>query len=230
MLIRPTEEQLANFGEPEFIIYNAGQFPANRFTKGMSSTTSVEINFKRMEMVILGTEYAGEMKKGVFSVMVRFRQTVSVLFYLYHLFSITSNPSNSVNSLSTPLLMLALRRVMLPSFSVFPVPARPRSPLILTVFSSVTTNMYGRILVSSTLRVDVMPSASTSLRRRSLIFSTPSDMAASLRTSSTALLLEFLTMMMSASLRILVAPTLSNLFLTLKSLVWSTVNLPTSSC
>ncbi len=40
----------------------------NRFTKGMSSTTSVEINFKRMEMVILGTEYAGEMKKGVFSV------------------------------------------------------------------------------------------------------------------------------------------------------------------
>ena len=70
MLIRPTEEELANFGEPDFIIYNAGQFPANRFTKGMSSTTSVEINFKRMEMVILGTEYAGEMKKGVFSVMV----------------------------------------------------------------------------------------------------------------------------------------------------------------
>ena len=71
MLIRPTEEELADFGEPDFIIYNAGQFPANRFTKGMSSTTSVEINFKRMEMVILGTEYAGEMKKGVFSVMVR---------------------------------------------------------------------------------------------------------------------------------------------------------------
>jgi phosphoenolpyruvate carboxykinase (ATP) len=70
MLIRPTEEELASFGEPDFIIYNAGQFPANRFTKGMSSTTSVEINFKRMEMVILGTEYAGEMKKGVFSVMV----------------------------------------------------------------------------------------------------------------------------------------------------------------
>ena len=36
----------------------------------MTSTTSVEINFKRMEMVILGTEYAGEMKKGIFSVMV----------------------------------------------------------------------------------------------------------------------------------------------------------------
>lgn len=54
MLIRPTPEELANFGDPDFIIYNAGQFPANRFTTGMTSTTSVEINFKRMEMVILG--------------------------------------------------------------------------------------------------------------------------------------------------------------------------------
>lgn len=69
MLIRPTREELENYGEPDFIIYNAGQFPANRFTAGMTSTTSVEINFKRREMVILGTEYAGEMKKGVFSVM-----------------------------------------------------------------------------------------------------------------------------------------------------------------
>ncbi|KAJ9101905.1 Protein kinase C-like 1 [Naganishia cerealis] len=69
MLIRPTAEELENYGEPDFIIYNAGQFPANRFTTGMTSTTSVEVNFKRMEMVILGTEYAGEMKKGVFSVM-----------------------------------------------------------------------------------------------------------------------------------------------------------------
>ncbi|GHJ85722.1 hypothetical protein NliqN6_2124 [Naganishia liquefaciens] len=69
MLIRPTPEELENYGEPDFIIYNAGQFPANRFTTGMTSTTSVEVNFKRMEMVILGTEYAGEMKKGVFSVM-----------------------------------------------------------------------------------------------------------------------------------------------------------------
>ena len=69
MLIRPTREELENFGEPDFTVYNAGHFPANRFTTGMTSTTSVEINFKRREMVILGTEYAGEMKKGIFSVM-----------------------------------------------------------------------------------------------------------------------------------------------------------------
>lgn len=69
MLIRPTEEELASFGEPDFTIFNAGQFPANRYTTGMTSSTSVCVNFARREMVILGTQYAGEMKKGIFSVM-----------------------------------------------------------------------------------------------------------------------------------------------------------------
>ncbi|CEI88913.1 Putative Phosphoenolpyruvate carboxykinase AcuF [Rhizopus microsporus] len=69
MLIRPTEKELEEFGTPDFTIFNAGEFPANRYTTGMTSTTSVSINFKRHEMVILGTEYAGEMKKGVFTVM-----------------------------------------------------------------------------------------------------------------------------------------------------------------
>ncbi|KAJ2541205.1 Protein kinase C-like 1, partial [Coemansia sp. RSA 1853] len=69
MLIRPTADELADFGEPDFTIVNAGQFPANCFTKGMTSPTSVAISFERRQMVILGTEYAGEMKKGVFTVM-----------------------------------------------------------------------------------------------------------------------------------------------------------------
>ncbi|MFO8232771.1 MAG: phosphoenolpyruvate carboxykinase (ATP), partial [Longimonas sp.] len=69
MLIRPTEEELADFGEPDFVIFNAGEFPANRQTKHMSSKTSVDLSFEDNEMVILGTEYAGEMKKGVFTVM-----------------------------------------------------------------------------------------------------------------------------------------------------------------
>ncbi len=69
MLIRPTDEELANFGEPDYVIFNAGQFPANRYTTGMSSKTSVDLSFEKKEIVILGTEYAGEMKKGVFTVM-----------------------------------------------------------------------------------------------------------------------------------------------------------------
>ena len=39
MLIRPTEKQLESFGEPDYVIYNAGGFPANRHTQGMTSTT-----------------------------------------------------------------------------------------------------------------------------------------------------------------------------------------------
>ncbi|KAG5528174.1 hypothetical protein RHGRI_028947 [Rhododendron griersonianum] len=67
--IRPTPEELENFGTPDFTIYNAGQFPCNRYTHYMTSSTSVDLNLGRREMVILGTQYAGEMKKGLFSVM-----------------------------------------------------------------------------------------------------------------------------------------------------------------
>ncbi|KAF0910570.1 hypothetical protein E2562_003006 [Oryza meyeriana var. granulata] len=69
MCIRPTEEELEEFGTPDFTIYNAGQFPCNRYTHYMTSSTSVDINLARREMVILGTQYAGEMKKGLFGVM-----------------------------------------------------------------------------------------------------------------------------------------------------------------
>lgn len=69
MMIRPTAEELANFGEPDYVIYNAGEFVANRMTSYMSSTTSIDLCFERKEFVILGTEYAGEMKKGIFTIM-----------------------------------------------------------------------------------------------------------------------------------------------------------------
>ncbi|MCA9196137.1 MAG: phosphoenolpyruvate carboxykinase (ATP) [Planctomycetales bacterium] len=69
MLIRPTADELANFGEPDCVIFNAGAFPANRYTSGMTSKTSVDLSLERREVVILGTQYAGEMKKAVFSLM-----------------------------------------------------------------------------------------------------------------------------------------------------------------
>jgi phosphoenolpyruvate carboxykinase (ATP) len=69
MLIRPTPEELASFGEPDCVIMNAGAFPANRYTTGMTSKTSVDLSLERKEVVILGTQYAGEMKKAVFTLM-----------------------------------------------------------------------------------------------------------------------------------------------------------------
>src|SRR5215831_9600210 len=67
MLIRPAPEELAGFGKPDFVIYNAGAFPANRLMAGIGSKTSISLSLEDREMVILGTEYAGEMKKGVFT-------------------------------------------------------------------------------------------------------------------------------------------------------------------
>ena len=69
MLIRPTQQELADFGDPDCVIINAGAFPANRFTSGMTSKTSVGLSLENREVVILGTEYAGEMKKAVFTLM-----------------------------------------------------------------------------------------------------------------------------------------------------------------
>ena len=79
MLIRPTREELASFGKPDFVIYNAGRFPANRYTAGMGSKTSICLDLEDKQMVILGTEYAGEMKKGVFTVMNYFAPKRGVL-------------------------------------------------------------------------------------------------------------------------------------------------------
>lgn len=68
MLVRPTKEELNDF-EPDFVIFNAGKCPSNRYSNYMTSSTSVNISMERQEVVILGTQYAGEMKKGVFSIM-----------------------------------------------------------------------------------------------------------------------------------------------------------------
>ncbi len=68
MLVRPTAPELDGF-QPDAVIYNAGQFPADRYTEGVTSTTSISLSLRRKQMVILGTEYAGEMKKGIFTLM-----------------------------------------------------------------------------------------------------------------------------------------------------------------
>jgi len=79
MLIRPTVEELASFGEPDFVIYNAGAFPADRLMGEVGSTTCVSLSLEDRELVILGTEYAGEMKKGIFTAVNYFAPRRNVL-------------------------------------------------------------------------------------------------------------------------------------------------------
>ena len=69
MLIRPTEQELANFGTPDYVLYNAGATKADTSIKGISSNTSIQLSFEQKEILIFGTEYAGEMKKAIFSLL-----------------------------------------------------------------------------------------------------------------------------------------------------------------
>jgi phosphoenolpyruvate carboxykinase (ATP) len=69
MLIRPTALELAGFGEPDWVIYNAGQCPAVKRVPGVTSQASIDLNIKKKQFVILGSEYAGCMKKGIFTIL-----------------------------------------------------------------------------------------------------------------------------------------------------------------
>ena len=70
MFIRPTEEELANYGEPDFVVYNASKAKVENYAElGLNSETAVVFNLTTKEQVILNTWYGGEMKKGMFSIM-----------------------------------------------------------------------------------------------------------------------------------------------------------------
>lgn len=70
MIRAPLEQLQKDFSKgADFNIINAGEFNADPSTENVTSETSVNVNFKEHEAVILGTQYAGEMKKGLFGIM-----------------------------------------------------------------------------------------------------------------------------------------------------------------
>src|SRR5699024_7046552 len=68
MLIKPTEEELKNH-TAEFTVISAPNFKADPAVDGTRSEAFVLISFKHRIILIGGTEYAGEIKKSVFSIM-----------------------------------------------------------------------------------------------------------------------------------------------------------------
>ncbi|MDR0370559.1 MAG: phosphoenolpyruvate carboxykinase (ATP) [Prevotellaceae bacterium] len=70
MFIRPTADELNNFGEPDFVIMNASKAKVENYKElGLNSETAVVFNLTEKIQVILNTWYGGEMKKGMFSYM-----------------------------------------------------------------------------------------------------------------------------------------------------------------
>jgi len=65
---RPSAAELAEFA-PNFTIIDAPSFQADPATEGTRTGTAILVNLARMEIIIVGTEYAGEIKKSAFTVM-----------------------------------------------------------------------------------------------------------------------------------------------------------------
>ncbi len=70
MFIRPTEEELENYGEPDFVILNASKAKVDNYNElGLNSPTAIVFSLSEKMQVIINTWYGGEMKKGMFSYM-----------------------------------------------------------------------------------------------------------------------------------------------------------------
>jgi phosphoenolpyruvate carboxykinase (ATP) len=70
MFIRPTNEELHNFGEPDFIVMNGSKTTNQNWeAQGLNSDNFVLFNLTEKMQLIGGTWYGGEMKKGMFAMM-----------------------------------------------------------------------------------------------------------------------------------------------------------------
>ncbi|MDQ3395857.1 MAG: phosphoenolpyruvate carboxykinase (ATP), partial [Bacteroidota bacterium] len=68
MFIRPNEHELKEF-EPTFTIINIPAFLSNPSIDGTRAGNFTIVNFTKKIILIGGSGYAGEMKKGIFSVL-----------------------------------------------------------------------------------------------------------------------------------------------------------------
>jgi len=70
MFLRPTDEELKNFGEPDFIVMNGSKTSNQKWKEhGLNSEVYTVFNMTEKIQVIGGTWYGGEMKKGMFAMM-----------------------------------------------------------------------------------------------------------------------------------------------------------------
>ena len=68
MFLRPTEEELKDFS-PEWLVINAPSFKADPEVDGTRQANFAILNFTKKIVLIGGTGYTGEIKKGIFSAL-----------------------------------------------------------------------------------------------------------------------------------------------------------------
>ena len=69
MLVRPSEEELVYYGRADFVVMACPGLKLDPAVHHTHSEAAVIINFKERVVLIAGTQYSGEIKKSIFSVM-----------------------------------------------------------------------------------------------------------------------------------------------------------------
>ena len=70
MFLRPTEEELEKYGEPDFVVMNGSKVVNDKWKEhGLNSEVFTVFNLTERMQVIGGSWYGGEMKKGMFAMM-----------------------------------------------------------------------------------------------------------------------------------------------------------------
>lgn len=68
MFVRPSEEERANF-KPDWTVINMPSLHMDGESDGVKTETAILVNFTKKMILVAGTQYAGENKKGIFSVL-----------------------------------------------------------------------------------------------------------------------------------------------------------------
>ena len=69
LLVTPTAEELENFGRPDITVLAAPDYTTSPEADGVEDDAAVMLNFETRGIVVAGTGYSGEIKKGVFTTM-----------------------------------------------------------------------------------------------------------------------------------------------------------------
>ena len=69
LLIRPDDEELRDFGEPDYTLICAPGFKCDPVADGVHSEAAIIIDYEAHMILIAGSQYSGEIKKSVFSTM-----------------------------------------------------------------------------------------------------------------------------------------------------------------
>ena len=155
LLRRPTAEQLENFSE-DFVIIACPGFKCVPEIDGTRSEAAIIVDYEKKRVVIAGSQYAGEIKKSVFSVM-NYLMPKEGVFPMHCSANIGKDGDSAV------------------FFGL--------SGTIRTASSSVTTSTAGPRIPSSTSKADATRSASTCPRKTNPRSTAPSSSAPSWKTS-----------------------------------------------